>query len=345
MRRWLTKMLVRIALNRPDAALIKASGGASRTAGGRMLDPRFQFLEVQSRKQKPPAHLTPEVGRAQTDTLVYLFGGKREPGVRAEALTMETPARAIPARLYWPARQDPAAPVLVYLHFGGGVVGDLDTCDAFCSILANETKAPVVSVDYRLAPERRWPAGLDDATEAYKWVVAKAERLGAPAGKAAIGGDSMGGNFAAIIAQDMRRNGGPSPVLQLLIYPATDVAADTPSMTTFADAFPLTAPTMSWFMANYLPDGADMKNLRISPFYEPNLAGLPPAFIYTAGFDPLVDQGHAYADKLEAAGVRVTRHCFDRLAHGFTAFTGAIPAADAACRRIAREVGVALRQK
>jgi acetyl esterase/lipase len=341
--RWLTKALVRAALNRSEAALIKASGGAPRTAGGRTLDPRFQFIEAQARKRKPPANMTPEVGRNQTSDLVHLFGGRREPGVHAESLRMETGARVISARFYRPERSDPAVPVLVYFHFGGGVVGDLDTCDAFCSMLAAATKGPVVSVDYRLAPEHRWPAGLEDSIEAYKWVAARAERFGGPAGKVAVGGDSMGGNFAAIIAQEMVRTGGPAPVLQLLIYPATDIVSERSSRTMYGDAFPLTAETMDWFMANYLPEGADRKDLRLSPLFESNLAGLPRAFIYTAGFDPLLDQGHAYADKLAETGVPVTRHCFDSLAHGFTAFTGAIPAADAACRRIAREVAAGLR--
>ncbi|MGE0044862.1 MAG: alpha/beta hydrolase [Hyphomonadaceae bacterium] len=341
--RFLTKMLARAAINRSDEALIRASGGSPRVAGGRTLDPRFQFIEAQSRKAAPPPELTPAIGRAQTDGLVYMFGGKREPGVHAESLTIDLGDRRIPARLYHPARRDPSVPVLVFYHFGGGVVGNLDTCDAFCTILANETKGSVLSVDYRLAPEHRFPAGLNDAIDAFKWAVENAQRFDGPAGKAAIGGDSMGGNFSAIVTQEMKRTGGPLPVVQLLIYPATDIASTHPSMTTYADAFPLTAQTMAWFMANYLPEGTDPKQVRLSPANEPNLAGLPPALIYTAGFDVLSDQGKEYADKLKAAGVPVTYHCFDSLAHGFTAFTGAIPAADAACRRIARETAAAMK--
>lgn len=341
---FLMRALVRSMLKRSDAALIRASGGAPRTAGGRTMDPRFQFLEAQARKQPTPTELTAAMGRAQTDQMVYLFGGKREPGVRADAVQIPAgEGRTIPARLYHPVQRDPATPVFVFFHFGGGVVGNLETCDAFCTILANEIKGSVLSIEYRLAPEHKWPAGLDDAIAAYKWAVANAEKLGGPAGKAAVGGDSMGGNFTAILAQDMKRTGGPAPVVQLLIYPATDIASEHPSMTIYGDAFPLTRATMDWFMANYIPEGVDHKDLRLSPAYEKDLSGLPPALVYTAGFDPLVDQGNDYAQKLKAAGVRVQHHCFDSLNHGFTAFTGAIPAADKACRRIAEETAVMLR--
>jgi acetyl esterase/lipase len=142
----------------------------------------------------------------------------------------------------------------------------------------------------------------------------------------------------------MKRTDGPAPDLQLLIYPATDLVTETPSLTTYADAFPLTRETMDWFMAHYLPHDADRGDLRISPGRASDLSGLAPAFIYTAGFDPLVDQGAAYAQKLASAGVETTYHCFDSLAHGFTAFTGVIPAADAACRRMAEEVAAFLKR-
>ncbi|MBI1252355.1 MAG: alpha/beta hydrolase fold domain-containing protein [Alphaproteobacteria bacterium] len=339
----LMKALARAALNRSDAALIAASGGSPRVLGGRTLDPRFQFLEAQARNAKPPPDMTPEIGRAQARQLVYMFGGKVEPGVDVRDLQIVTGRRNIPARIYAPRAQDRAMPVMAYFHFGGGVIGDLDTCHAFCSILAAAMGAPVISVDYRLAPEHRWPAGLEDCIAAYEWCVSHASQFGAPSGRAAVGGDSMGGNFSAIIAQEMKRKGAKMPVAQLLIYPAVDVASTLPSMQIYADAFPLSAATMAWFMHNYLPEAADPKHPHASPLYVDDLRGLAPALIYTAGFDPLVDQGHAYADRLAEAGVPVRRHCFDHLAHAFTAFTGAIPAADAACRRIATETAQMIR--
>ena len=141
---------------------------------------------------------------------------------------------------------------MVFAHFGGGVIGDLDTCEVFCGDPGQGRRGPVLSVDYRLAPEDRFPAGLDDMLAAYRWARDNAARFGAPAGKAAVGGDSMGGNFAAVICQEMRRRGEPQPALQLLIYPALDVASETQSMTTYADAWPLSRDTMEWFMGHYL---------------------------------------------------------------------------------------------
>ncbi|RYF94009.1 MAG: alpha/beta hydrolase, partial [Caulobacteraceae bacterium] len=236
---------------------------------------------------------------------------------------------------YRPADQDSAAPLLVFAHFGGGVIGDLDTCHAFCGMLARYGRCAVLSVDYRLAPEHRFPAGLEDMLAAWRWARDNTTRFGAPAGRLAIGGDSMGGNFAAILAQAMKAAGEPQPVLQLLIYPAVDVASETRSMTTYADAYPLSRDTMTWFMGHYMGPDDDPADPRLSPIRASDLTGLAPAIVVTAGFDPLVDQGEAYARQLKAAGVPVTYRCYDALAHGFTAFTGAIPAADAACREIA----------
>ena len=162
-----------------------------------------------------------------------------------------------------------------------------------------------------------------------------AEKYGAPAGRAAIGGDSMGGNFSAIIAQESTRRGLPKPDLQLLIYPATDLVTEFPSAELYGETYPLSTDTMQWFMKQYLPEEFDRANLLLSPAQEARLEGLPPAIITTAGFDPLVDDGAAYAKKLEAAGVDVVHKCYDSLAHGFTAFTAVVPAAREACLEIA----------
>lgn len=340
----LFRFLARLALARPDAALVKASGGAPRTVAGRTLDPRFQFIEAQARKRPMPAEMTPALGRQGTDDLTFMFGGKPEPGVRWSPVSIPAQGRMIPARVYRPDTQDPTQPALTFYHFGGGVVGSIETCHAFCTMLAAALKAPVVSVEYRLAPEHRWPAGLDDAIEAFRWTLSNAAAYGAPAGKASVGGDSMGGNFSAIVAQEMKRRGETAPVAQLLIYPATTLADEHPSMSLFADAFPLTRETMDWFMSQYLPAGADVRDPRLSPAVEPDLRGLAPAYVVTAGFDPLNDQGRLYADALKAAGVPTVFRCYDSLAHGFTAFTGGVPAADAACREIAAGFAALVRE-
>jgi acetyl esterase/lipase len=279
--------------------------------------------------------LSPEAARAGSAAGLVAICGRLEPGVKVEAVTIDGPAGDLKARAYRPADQDPAAPILVYAHMGGGVIGDLDMCEAFCGILARIARGPVLSVDYRLAPEDRFPAGVDDVLAAYRWARDHAASFGAPVGVAAIGGDSMGGNFAAIIAQDLKAAGEPQPALQLLIYPAVDVASDTPSMTTYGETWPLSRDTMQWFMGHYMSPEDDPADPRLSPIKAADLTGLAPAIIATAGFDPLADQGEAYAARLRQDGVAVTYRRYDSLAHAFTAMTGAVPAADAACREIA----------
>ncbi len=339
---WLRKALVHLALSRSTESLLKESGGEARVVRGMTLDPRLQFLEAQSRARAIPwDQQTPQRLRAQTEAMSELFGGSSVGGVRVERVYVTGRSHSVPCRLYLPTVRDNAAAMLVYFHFGGGVVGSLETCNRLCGLIAKEAGAPVLSVDYRLAPEHKFPAGLEDATAAYLWAVENAARYGAPVGKAALGGDSMGGNFAAVIAQAQRKT--KAPVMQLLIYPGLDLVSETPSMHDFADAFPLTAETVDFFMKHYLPETADPSDSRISPGRTEDLRGLAPALVYTAGFDMLLDQGEAYAKRLEEAGVKVAYKRFDTLPHGFVAFPTATPAAEQALRQIARETAPALK--
>lgn len=327
--------IVRALLSLPSSLLRLLSGGGVVYRGGRTLDPRLQFLAAGAARGPAMTTLSPEEARRASAQGLTALSGSPEPGVRTEAVSIPTGADPISARLYRPEGQDPAAPLMVFAHFGGGVIGDLETCDTFCGILARITHCPVLSVAYRLAPEHRFPAGLEDVLAAYRWGRDNAARFGAPAGRAAIGGDSMGGNFAAVVAQELKRGGEAQPDLQLLIYPCTDVASETASMTTYAESFPLSRATMDWFMGHYMGPDADPADPRLSPVRAPDLSGLAPAVVITAGFDPLVDQGEAYAKRLKDAGVPIAYRCYDSLAHGFTAFTGAVPCADVACREIA----------
>lgn len=335
--------LVRMLLKLPPGLLVKLSGGRPVELGGRVLDPHFQFLAAGASKQPPMSSLTPEIAREASAAGLAMFDAPLPAGVSSEDSEINVGDRSIPVRIYRPADQDPNIPVMVFYHFGGGVIGDLNTCHAFCGLLASTCKGPIISVDYRLAPEHKWPAGLDDAIAAYEWTLEHAEEFGAPPGQAAIGGDSMGGNFSAIVAQEMKRDHKPQPVLQLLIYPATEVISDTPSMHLYGETYPLSRDTMDWFMEKYLPEGADPDDPRLSPLRETNLEGLAPTILITAGFDPLVDQGKLYADRLADAGVDTEYRCYDRLGHGFTAFIGAVPAAAKACGEIADMVRQALR--
>jgi acetyl esterase/lipase len=327
------RFIVRTLLSLPAPILRAMSGGGVVYKGGRTLDPRLQFLAAQARNAPPMESLSPEEARRGETQALAAMQGDVERGVAWEPLSVPGGAGDVPARAYRPKDQDPRLPLLVWAHMGGGVIGTLDTSHPFAAMLARITRAPVLSVDYRLAPEDRFPAGLEDVLAAYRWGRDNATRFGASG--VAVGGDSMGGNFAAVVCQEMRRTGEPQPALQLLVYPATDVASQSESMTTYADAFPLTRPMMDWFMGHYIGPDADPTDLRLSPLRAADLAGLAPAVIATAGFDPLVDQGEAYARALKAAGVPVRYRCYDSLSHAFTAFTGAVPAADAACREIA----------
>jgi acetyl esterase len=329
------KFILKALMSLPSPVLRAMSGGGSVYRGGRTLDPRFQFLAAAAAKLPSMTTLSPDEARAASARGLAAMSGPAEPGVRNESLSIEGPDGAIRLRAYRPADQDSGAPLIVFAHFGGGVIGDLETCHAFCGILARIARTAVLSVDYRLAPDHRFPAGLDDVLAAFRWGRDNAARFGALAGTAAIGGDSMGGNFAAVVAQEMKRTGEAQPALQLLIYPAVDVASETASMTTYADAYPLSRPIMDWFMGHYMGSDADPADPRLSPDKTADLSGLAPAVVITAGFDPLVDQGEAYAKRLIEAGIAVRYRCYDGLAHGFTAFTGTVPAADAACREIA----------
>jgi acetyl esterase len=329
------RMVVRKLLSLPTPVLRLMSGGGVVYQGGRTLDPRLQYLAAQARGAPPMATLTPEAARRGAAATLASMSGDPEPGVRFEAVSIPGPAGEIPARIYRPDAQDPEAPLMVFAHMGGGVIGDLEICHAFCTILAKDGRGPVLSVDYRLAPEHRFPAGLEDLLAAYRYGRDNAERFGAPLAQAAIGGDSMGGNFAAIACQELKRAGEPQPVLQLLIYPCVDVACESASMTTYADAFPLNRATMDWFMGHYMGPGDSPADPRLSPLRAKEVSGLAPAVVVTAGFDPLLDQGEAYARRLREARVPTVYRCYDGLAHGFTAFTGAVPCADVACREVA----------
>ena len=331
----LRKFALRAMLSLPRAVLRGLAGGGVVYVGGRTLDPRLQFLASQARRLPALSSLTPLEARAGTAAAFGPLGGRIEAGVRVEALTVPGGEGPIAARAYRSADQDPGAPLMVFAHFGGGVIGDLDTCEAFCSILAKRGRFPVLSVNYRLAPEHRFPAALEDMLAAYRWGRENAPRFGAPAGHVAVGGDSMGGNFAAVIAQEMKRTGEVAPDLQLLIYPVLDVASESASMTIYGESYPLPRSAMDWFMGHYLRPGDAPGDPRLSPLRAKDLSGLAPAVIVAAGFDPLLDQGESYARRLGEAGVPVVYRCYDHLAHAFTAFSGVVPAADLACREIA----------
>jgi acetyl esterase len=235
---------------------------------------------------------------------------------------------------------DAVVPGLVFLHGGGWNTGDLDTHDVLCRQLANVLRGAVVAVDYRLAPEHPFPAAFDDALAALDWMATNCARLRIAADQIVVGGDSAGGNLAAAIALAARDSGGPALAAQLLVYPATDAGMTFPSYQQSGTGYMLEAIQMEWNWAQYCPSADRATNWQVSPHAASSLAGLPPAIVITAGYDPLRDEGLAYADRLHAAGVPVVAECFEGMIHGFLPMGGRLAAANHAIVRI----GQGLRQ-
>ncbi len=247
------------------------------------------------------------------------------------------PAGTLRARLYTPfgIEHDQAPPLLVYYHGGGWVIGDLDTHDSACRFLASRSGALVLSIAYRLAPEHPFPAAVDDCHAAFRWAVEQAGSLGADPARIAVGGDSAGGNLAAVVCHVARDESGPAPAMQLLIYPVTDGVGDRPSRKLFEEGFLLTKADMEWFEERYLPDPGPTMHPRVSVLHVDDLSGLPPAYVTTAGFDPLRDEGEAYAERMRAAGVRVALRRHPGLVHGFIHLTAVSRTSRAAMLEIA----------
>ncbi len=299
-----------------------------------MLHPQAKFLlDLMVERRIPPTHtLSPADARA--------FYRERRRELRADG-----PAGPIPLRLYHPqpaAERRAPPPVLVYFHGGGWVIGDLDTHDTLCRQLALQSGCAVVAVDYRLAPEHRFPAAFDDGLAATRWVQARASDLGVDRARLAVGGDSAGGNLAAAVAIALRDVGDVPVRFQLLIYPATDQRRGWPSHTTNGQGYLLTTETMDYFHDHYLPDPAMDLDWRASPLLHPDLSQLPPAFVLTAGYDPLRDEALQYSHRLSQAGNRCAHVLFERQIHGFITMGKVIDEANSAVAICASELKRAL---
>ena len=280
-----------------------------------MLDPQARALiDLMIERGVPPTHtLTP----AQARSFYRDRRGFTQPEPPPMAEVQDLMAGSVPVRLYRPTATQTPQPVLVYLHGGGWTIGDLDTHDVLCRQLARDGACAVVSVDYRMGPEHRFPAAVEDCVEAFAWVQSQAQALHLDASRMAVGGDSAGGNLAAALCLVQREAGRPLPAFQLLIYPATDMRAVAPSHTTNGQGYMLTNDSIHWYRGNYIGDQADWSDWRASPLLAQSHAGLPPALVLTAGFDPLRDEGLQYANALSAAGVPTQYVCFERQIHGF----------------------------
>jgi acetyl esterase len=313
-------------------AQVALSGRRPIEIDGQRLDPEVQLLLAVRERLEPPvwdAAMSVERGRAVTREEAWVAAGPRRVEVGA---VRDLTAAGLRARLYTPDEPGPR-PLLVYFHGGGFVAGDLDTHDAPCRVLCRNGGVQVLSIDYRLAPEHAFPAWIEDALAAYDWA---REHVDAPS--VSVAGDSAGGNLAAIVAQERRAN---PPAQQLLIYPTVDMRGPRRSHELFGEGFFLTTALIEWYMQYFLPDGSDRLDVRRSPLLAPDLSGLAPALVITAGFDPLRDEGEEYAAKLAAAGADVLAHRFRGFFHGFINSVGV----SSACRAALAEVGGMLRAR
>ncbi|MGH7139542.1 MAG: alpha/beta hydrolase [Pirellulales bacterium] len=303
------------------------------------LDPiARRLLELAASAGGRPTHLqTPDEARAamlaQTASL-----GASEPVAKIEDRAITCGDCSLPIRIYTPEGQGPFLG-LVYFHGGGWVIGSIATHDGLCRSIANAAGCVVVSVDYRLAPEHPFPAATEDAYAATQWIVANAEAWKIDRFRIAVGGDSAGGNLAAVTALMARDRGGPQLALQILLYPIADSDLDTSSYRDFAEGHLLTRDAMAWFFKHYVPAGVVADQPYISPLRSRSLQGLPPALVITAECDPLCDEGNAYARRLESAGVPVKSSCYPGMIHGFIRRHKLLPAG----RQALGEIAAALR--
>lgn len=326
------------------SSLIQAMAGKKTEVDGDVLDPRIALMAKSAARQPSMTVMPVSVARKGAQAGLALTMGARRASVAIR--DMKIPCGKLPdgsdaqldARLYTPAGATGAEPLLVYFHQGGCVLGGIWMSDTWCSIIAEEARAVVLSVDYRHAPEHKFPAAVDDAIASFDWAVQNAKALGADSRRIGVGGDSAGGYLSAVVCVARKRAGQPQPFLQLLIYPCTDWTSVGGTMKSMASAYPLSAPVMEWFAGHYLASDDDRKDWRVSPALVEDKAGLAPALVYTAAFDPLTTQVAAYADMLKQAGVKTVYRNYRTLSHAFTAMSGAVPMARRALKEIAADV-------
>ena len=305
--------------------------------GGRTMDPKAQIVGEFVKSIRVPGFFPPlpEL-RQQLRVMVSLMDEPAPALPRIEDIRIPGPAGEIPARVYSARAAKTPQPTVAYFHGGGWVQGDLETHHGLCARLAEHAGALVVAVDYRLAPEHKFPAAVEDCLAAYRWLRTKGRDVGADLSRVAVAGDSAGGNLSAVVSQLAASAGVPAPTCQVLIYPAVDFSLETSSHRELADGHVIPRDRILWYMEQYLKSDADKSDLRASPLRAPSLEGQPPAMIVTAGFDPLRDEGRAYGDRLREAGVDVVYREYPGQIHAFVSLTKAIPQGMACTLEIAQ---------
>lgn len=322
--------------------VLRRMAGEPLVIDGNTLDLQMQVFATAALKQLDDQEPTPEAMREGFAELVQIAQHDPVESVSTHDRTIPGPGGELPVRIYHPTTTTGAAPAIVWYHQGGFVIGDLDSDHTLCTALAERCGAVVVSVDYRLAPEHPFPAFVDDGVAAHQWVVDHAEGLGVDPGGVAVAGTSAGGMLAAVVCQQARAHGGPQPVAQILLYPGIDHTFEGGSRESCADTFPLTADALAFFAHHALPDPRAATDVRASPGLATELWGLAPAVVVTAGFDPIRDEGNAYAKALAEAGVEVTHRCETALTHSFTVFGGISKEARGAVDRVVEDVAAVL---
>jgi acetyl esterase len=318
-----------------DEAL-RLLGGHRISLGSRTMDPKAQIVGEFVKSIRVPGVYPPlpEL-RQQLRTMVTLMDEPAPPLARVEDIRIPGPAGEIPARVYADSVGGAPLPVVAYFHGGGWVQGDLETHHGLCARLAKHAGVLVVAIDYRLAPEHKFPAAVDDCLAAYRWLRAHGRDLDADTARVAVAGDSAGGNLSAVVAQLAASSGTPVPTCQVLIYPAVDFSLETDSHRELAEGHVIPRDRILWYSGQYLRSEADKTDLRAAPLRAQTLAGQPPALIVTAGFDPLRDEGKAYGDRLRKEGIDVVYREYPGEIHAFVSLTKAIPQGMAATLEIA----------
>ncbi|HMI85217.1 MAG TPA: alpha/beta hydrolase [Polyangiaceae bacterium] len=334
--------VARWLLNIKEPLLRRLAGAPLYNDDGALLDTHTRALITLEAMARRPAQesLPVALARAQMISSVLMV---EEAACSLFRIRDETIAGSLPIRIYVPREASEPLPVATFLHGGGFLLGDLDTHDVACRRLARDADCIVVAVHYRRGPEHRFPAAADDAMTSFHWTVANAAKLGGDPARVGVIGDSAGGNLATGISLLARDTGGPAPIFQLLVYPPLDFYRRAESHRRFAQGYLLSSSTIDWYSANYA-DRSDWDDMRASPLLAKDLRGVAPAHIVTAGFDPLRDEGRAYAARLREAGVEVQLHEESTLTHAFFNMAGVIPAARIASQRIARALHAGLRR-
>jgi acetyl esterase len=308
-----------------EEAALALLAGHRISMGGRTMDPKAQIVGEFVKSIRVPGYYPPlpEL-RQQLRTMVTLMDEPAPALARIEDVQIPAPAGSIPARVYAAASGGGARPALAYFHGGGWVQGDLETHHGLCARLAQRAGITVVAIDYRLAPEHKFPAAVEDCLAAYAWLRAQGGALGVDPARVGVAGDSAGGNLSAVVSQLARAHRIPVPTCQVLIYPATDFSMETPSHRELEDGHIIPRERILWYAQQYLRSDADKTDVRASPI-RGDLRGQPPAMVVTAGFDPLRDEGHAYAEALRKAGADVVYREYPGQIHAFVSLTKAIP--------------------